>query len=125
MHVYGPDARELLDLRRDGLPRLHEGVVAPHDLLAADARRGYLYQLAFLEGEARGLGVDHHELVVVLDPLDRVGRNLSGDRVIEGRRQRVDIRPRALPTPPGILLLRGEAVLGVLDKLQLCRTVAA
>ena len=57
-------ARELGDLGGDGPAGMHEGLEALPDLAAAEQRRGDLYEVAVLEGEARRLGVEHHDLVL-------------------------------------------------------------
>ena len=62
--VDAADARELFYLGRDGAARVNEGLEAVHDLTGTHARGRDLYELAVLEGEAGGLGVEHHHVLL-------------------------------------------------------------
>ena len=62
-HLVG-DARYLHHLRGDGLLGLHEHVEGVHDLIAAKARGGNLDKLTILEIQTRGLGIEHHDVIV-------------------------------------------------------------
>ena len=57
-------ARELGDLLRNGSRGVHERLIARHNLAPGEAGGGYLDELAVLERESRGLGVEHHDVLL-------------------------------------------------------------
>ncbi len=62
-HVQVCDVRQHLDFRRNGARGIHEGLEPVHYLTARDARGRNLYELAFLEGEARRLGIQYDHIL--------------------------------------------------------------
>ena len=63
------DARQLLDLERDRHLRIDEHRKAVYDLTAADLHRADLYDSVFHWGKARGLDIEHHEILAEILPL--------------------------------------------------------
>ena len=63
-HVAVGDAREPGYLRGYGSPGMHEGLEATHHLATRHTRRGYLDEVAVLEGEPRRLGVQDDDVLL-------------------------------------------------------------
>ena len=85
-HVLIMDVREVGDIFRNRLTRIHERDEPFSDLAALHARRSDLRQLVMVEGEARGLGVQDDDIGVQLTIIGFRGprreRCVTGDDAI-------------------------------------------
>ena len=64
LHVAVGYAGEPHNLRRDGDAGMDEGVHGIGHFAARQAGGAYLYEVAVAEGEARGLGIEHHDVLL-------------------------------------------------------------
>ena len=79
-HIAVMDISQMRHILRDGFPRVHEGDVPVNDLAALHASGGDLSQLVVIQREARGLGVQNHNVSIKGAEMPRSGAN--GQRLI-------------------------------------------